>query len=302
MFNNPFVKFICYANYFIALCTVALCVETVSQHNLPLNNYWLYILLFFVTAAFYSSIYIRNINKQVNDERLNWYRSHKYIIGLQVFNVLAALVSGLLFLNSISHFNFSALFHYDVIILTVVTALAFMYAFNIIPVYKNLRSIGFIKPFILGFVWAGVVTFFPVIALHIEGKINAGIFETVSFWLWLKNFMFISVLCIIFDLKDIDVDKRTYVKTYSVVIGLSKTINYIIIPLIVAGIISFIIFVVNNHFPKERILFNAIPYVLLLIATIALHKNRPLLYYLFVIDGLMLVKGICGILGTQLIK
>ncbi len=103
MFNNPFVKFICYANYFIALCTVALCVETVSQHNLALNNYWLYILLFFVTAAFYSSIYIRNINKQVNDERLNWYRSHKYIIGLQVFNLLAALVSGLLFLNSISH-------------------------------------------------------------------------------------------------------------------------------------------------------------------------------------------------------
>jgi len=295
------IQFASYSNYFIALCTVALCVETAFQHNLPLNNAGFYGCIFFSCAAFYTSIYLKNINSFLVDDRLDWYRRHKYIKKLQTLNFIGAGIGFLLFAGnwSVIDFELSLINYFTVLFITL---LALLYAFSLIPVYKNLRSIGFAKPFILGFTWAGVVTLFPVVALQMESKISGNIFQHVSMWLFLKNFMFISVLCIMFDLKDIDTDKRTHVKTYSVLLGINKTITFIIIPLIIAGIVSFIIFTYINHFPAARILFNASPYVFLLLVTLSLHKNKPLLYYLFVVDGLMILKAICGILGAQLIK
>jgi hypothetical protein len=105
-----------------------------------------------------------------------------------------------------------------------------------------------------------------------------------------------------FDIKDYAADYNHRIKTFVVQMGLRKTIYYILMPLCVLGLFSYILFVTIHHFPFTRIVFNTVPFLLLLLVAYSLQRRKPILYYLAVIDGLMLVKAGCGILGVLLTK
>ena len=106
--------------------------------------------------------------------------------------------------------------------------------------------------------------------------------------------MFISVLCIMFDIKDYAMDYNAQLKTFVVKFGLRKTIFFIIIPLSLIGFGTFLTFGYVNHFPMQRLFFNGIPFLLLIAVAYSLHHRKSVLYYLIIIDGLMLVKALCG--------
>jgi hypothetical protein len=165
----------------------------------------------------------------------------------------------------------------------------------------NLRKAGWLKPFVIGFVWAGIVTAYPLLFHKLETA-NDYPLSFFGFWFFVKNWMFITVLCIMFDIKDYAADYNHRIKTFVVQVGLRKTIFYIIIPLSILGLVAYVIFVTMNHFPLTRIVFNSIPFILLIIVAYSLQRRKPILYYLAVIDGLMLVKAACGILGVLLAR
>lgn len=106
--------------------------------------------------------------------------------------------------------------------------------------------------------------------------------------------MFISVLCIMFDIKDYAMDYNAQLKTFVVKFGLRKTIFFIIIPLSLIGFGTFLAFGYVNHFPMQRLFLNGIPFLLLIAVAYSLHHRKSVLYYLIIIDGLMLVKALCG--------
>jgi hypothetical protein len=157
----------------------------------------------------------------------------------------------------------------------------------------NLRKIGWLKPFIIGFAWAGMVNFYPILFYTLHNKTEFH-FSLIGSLLFLKNFMFISVLCIMFDIKDYVTDSENKLNTFIVKAGLRKTIFRIIIPLCIIGLGTFVIFGITRHFHPLKITLNVLPFVLLIITAYSLHVRRSLLYYLVVVDGLMFVKAICG--------
>ena len=108
----------------------------------------------------------------------------------------------------------------------------------------------------------------------------------------------VSILCIIFDIKDYATDYNHQLKTFVVSFGLRKTIFYILIPLTIIGFGSFLAVAFVKHFAITRVLLNAIPFVLLLIVAYSLHKRKSIFYYLTIIDGLMFAKALCGIAAT----
>jgi hypothetical protein len=165
----------------------------------------------------------------------------------------------------------------------------------------NLRQTGWLKPFIIGMVWAGGITVYPLLFCQLETG-RPYVLTYIGFLLFIKNLMFISVLGIMFDIKDYAADHNRRLKTFVVQIGLRKTLFYIIIPLTILGFVSFIAFALINHFPPIRIYFNAIPFMLLLLVAYSMHRRKSIMYYLMVIDGLMLVKAICGITAMLLIN
>ena len=167
------------------------------------------------------------------------------------------------------------------------------YGLNLLPRGFNLRKLGWLKPFVISFTWAGLVNIYPVMYYDItHGKTFMP--DLVSFFLFLKNFMFIAVLCIMFDIKDYSTDYISRLRTFVVRLGLRKTIYSILLPLSVIGLGTFVYYAIRNHFHPMKVILNVIPFLLLLAVAYSLLKRRSIFYYLVVVDGLMLIKAICG--------
>lgn len=292
-----------FGNLFYGICAVALSVEAAFQLQVPLNHPVFYGVLFCATVVYYTHAYIHERYIDPHNRRAAWYnRYHITVTFLQVvFTILTVAGSLYLLLRyfrgittiPLTHwlaalaFPFVAAFYYD---------LPFLRLFSL-----NLRRTGWMKPFVIGFVWAGTVTIYPILWHEIESR-TVYHFELLTGWLVLKNWMYITVLCIMFDIKDYASDSNNQLKTFVVQVGLRKTIFNIIIPITLAGLVSLFLFARLDHLPPLRIACNIPPFILLIWVAYSLHERKNILYYLAVIDGLMLVKAICGILGAVLTK
>ncbi len=294
-----------YGNLFAGLCAVALCIETSVQHKLKLNGIHFYTLVFFGTVYYYTFLYLKAVPATDYNERVAWYRV-KYSVLKKTQNIiLIFLLADAFFFVWKYHESFATLNSHKYGLILLFPLIALTYTYNILPLPSRtkLRRIGWLKPFVIGFVWSGIVTVYPIIFYQIQVGSHVEIFSLPSGWLWLKNLMFISTLCIMFDIKDYEDDRTHGLKTYSVQFGTNNTIRYIIIPLVLIGIFSFLMFTIHKGFPAFRIAMNLVPYLLLIVSAYSLlHKKRSIIYYLFFIDGLMVLKAICGVAGTLLIK
>jgi hypothetical protein len=294
--NNRFIEFIFYGNYFYGICTVALCIEASLQHLLPLNSWQFYALIFAATVAYYTKAYMTDVSVETINKRTQWYNQNRKTVK---FSQLIFITTGALLLCYLLWIHRHELLRITAAewVLTgsfpLVAILYYGVNSRLFGKY-NLRDKGWLKPFVIGFTWAGFVTIYPVFYYYFE---NARIYipENLTVFLFLKNFIFISVLCIMFDIKDYASDYHHHINTFVVKAGLRRTIFYIIIPLTLIGLLTFIIFVVYEHFHPTRILFNAIPFLLLLLVAYSMRLRRTTLYYLIVVDGMMLVKAAFGI-------
>lgn len=292
------IKFILFGNYFYGICAVALAVEASLQQHYPLNNIVFYVALFAATTWYYTKAYVTEQTTFTVNQRTNWYIHYKKTIKWsQHILELVLAICFLLFLFShgknLLHLRLLHLL--GIIIFPVVAGFYYGVETKIIGNF-NLRKIGWIKPFVIGFTWAGLATVYPVIYYSIVNQAK-GDFTLIWLFLFVKNFMFVTVLCIMFDIKDYAMDYNSQLKTFVVNHGLRKTIFYIIIPLSVAGLGSFLGFGYVRDFSAMRMLLNTIPFLLMILFAYSLHRRKNIFYYLVMIDGLMLVKAICGSIG-----
>lgn len=294
-----------YGNFFAGICAVMLCIETNMQHGFLLNGIHFYTIIFLGTSYYYTYTYLKNLPNDLFDDRATWYKNNTAHLKQFQNIILIFLIADIIFFiyKYYTAFTVMSSIQYGQILLF--PLVAFTYTFNLLPFpeLKKLRRIGWLKPFIIGFVWSGFVSVYPIIFYQIQTNAENTIFAMPSGLLWLKNFLFISTLCVMFDLKDFDVDKKEGLKTFAVQFGVQNTIRYIIIPLVIVCITAFAYYIHLNNFPYPRIILNLIPYLfLILISFSLLKKKRKIIFYLFVIDGLMILKAICGIMGMKLIN
>lgn len=296
---RDFIKLLFFGNYFYGICAVALAIEANLQQHYPLNDIIFYIALFAATTWYYTKAYVTEQTVLTVNERTNWYIHHKKTVRWSQ-HILEGILGVCLLVFIISNreklwpVNPSHLLM--VVLFPVVAGLYYGVETKIIGNF-NLRKIGWIKPFVIGFTWAGLATVYPVIYYSIVHQ-SKGDFTLIWLFLFVKNFMYVTVLCIMFDIKDYAMDYNRQLKTFVVNHGLRNTIFYIIIPLSIAGLGSFLVYGYIRNFSLMRFLLNTIPFVLMIQVAYALHRRRHILYYLVLIDGLMLVKAICGSLGV----
>lgn len=288
------VETIFFGNYFYGICAVGLSIEASLQQEFPLNSWLYYLLVFFCAVFYYTFAYMGEPPASSVNIRANWYARHRKAIKRRQWAIgIAIIVCAGFFAKDIWwQFLYSPpLYWFLVLIFPAVAAM--YYGISTRFGGLNLRRIGWLKPFIIGFTWAGFVTVYPVLFYNIQ---EANDFEPAfrNGLLFVKNFMFVSVLCILFDIKDYATDANRRLKTFVVNTGLRKTIFYIIIPLSAIGLGSFIVYALSHRFHFVKILLNTIPFISLIAVAYSLHRRRSILYYLIIIDGLMLVKAICG--------
>jgi len=297
------IKFIFFGNIFVGLLAIALSLETAVQLNLPFNNTAYYLLLFFSTMAYYTYAYAKVQVDPVNhNPRTLWYSKHRRFVNSNLrFSLGISIILGIYL--AASHFN--ALVHLPVFywLALLVVALAAVLYYGLVPksFYRlNVRNTGLLKSFVIGFVWASCVNIFPLIWLRIAFHISVMDYLLVG-WLFLKTFMFCTVNAIMFDIKDYAEDANKQLKTFVVRFGLRNTIFQILIPLLLIGVVSIAVFALYRHFGFVPFLINLLPFVLSLIVAYSMHKRQNILYYLIVIDGLLLIKAICGIVAMQFV-
>lgn len=294
---KSFIKLFFFGNYFYGVCAVALSIESALQQYYPLNDLLYYILSFCATVVYYTQAYIvTEVPEKVPNTRAAWYaRNNTFMRRNQLFFIFILIISGSYFLAN----HWQNILHLDLMecgliaVFPLVSALYYGVESRLFGKI-NLRNIGWLKPFIIGFTWAGLVNVYPAIyycinhGIHFEPTLVAG-------FLFIKNFMFITLLCILFDIKDYAMDYNMQLKTLVVKLGLRKTIFYFIIPLCLIGLSSFWMYALSRHFSALKIIVNTLPFLLIIAVAYSMHIRRSIFYYLIIIDGLMLVKAICGI-------
>ncbi len=299
-----FVRSVFFGNYFIGAIAIALSIESCIQLRLPLNSVTYYAMLFCVTVFYYTYAYLGPLSTgKTMNPRKTWYNNNRrFVIYSQVLLFAAAVALSIYFLYK----NFTALRNLPLVywLMAGIIMVAGLLYYGLLPgaAYKiNLRNTGWLKAFIIGFVWACVANILSFIVVQIEYGPH-WVEMLFLLWLFIKNFMFCTVNAIIFDIKDFADDSNRQLKTFVVRFGLRNTIFYILLPLIGVGLISLIAFASSRDFSFITISINLLPFVLLFMIAWSMQHPQKILYYLVVIDGLIFFKAVCGIVGMKFIN
>ncbi len=298
-----FIKFIFFGNYFIGLLAVALTIESTLQMQLTFNSFAYYILIATAPIVYYTYAYIGVHGRgKTATPRAQWYYTNRNFVkwSQRILSTVALLAFCFLTIKNFHAILTLPLVYWMALFVLFMAALLY---YGLLPAYffnLNLRNTGWLKPFIIGFVWACTANVLPLIGLKIEEGINVSANE-LWIWLFIKNWMFCTVNAIMFDMKDYAVDANRELKTIIVRLGLRQTIFKVLIPLLTIGMVSLFTFTYISNFQVITVIFNTIPFILTIILAYTMMKRKHILYYLIVIDGMILIKALCGSAGILLL-
>ena len=278
---------------------VALCLCSFTQlghHHIP---YLFLALTGAATVYYYNHSYLLESNDNAPNQRNIWVREHAgqikkmqwillgFIIGCGSFQ-LYTLVPGISLLKG-----------YDILYCCLIGLGAFLYYFDTKKYpWLNLRSYGIAKPLVIGSIWAGVGVYAPYLFLKLTNQAYDGMAHMPI--LFISNALYISIIALLFDIKDFESDANKQMKTLVVRMGLTKTINWIVLPMSALILIATLHYGYLHGFTGYQILLNTIPLILLISVSYQMHQRKSILYYLAIIDGLIVVKAACGIMATLL--
>ncbi|ODS84455.1 MAG: hypothetical protein ABS46_03495 [Cytophagaceae bacterium SCN 52-12] len=286
-----------FSNYFLGILAVALSLETSFQLALPFNSLPWHSLLFSGVVMYYTYAYISaGHHSFAENPRTRWYQLHRKAVKTsQVLLAMAFLCSALVYF--LRHCSSLGSLHWSSWAILLGTLLAAASYYGKLP-FLNLRNSGWTKPVTIGLCWAASVSLLPLVSLQLENDGSVEIPWLLAAWLFVKNWMFCSVNAILFDIKDYADDSNRELKTFVVRYGTRFTIMFILLPMILLGVVSFLLFSYYRNLNIHQVAVNLVPFALTLYIALSMHKPRPILYYLVVIDGMLLVKAICGITAT----
>lgn len=269
-----------YGAIFISLCTVGLCMETNLLLGLPYNSLYFYLTVFSATLGQYNIHYYIKHSANPDSDRFFWSLQHRRIH--LVLNCIGAI--GLIIgLTGLQPKNY--------MVLAIIAVITILYSFPFLPFKykKRLKDFGLLKILVLAYVWTLITVWFPTVTLT---EITKG-FQVV----FIQRFVFIFILCLAFDIRDMNSDTRENIHTVPIAIGRKRSYQLVILLLILFLVISFFHFRLTRHFMQ----FNAM--ILSALATyFAVDYSKRLktdLYYLAVIDGMMLLQPILVIVGSM---
>ena len=258
------IDFVGSSNIFIALCAASL---TIWSQQLFLHSIkWTFVVLTFsATFLLYNAqrMYLSLIKAKTIK---NWkYKNRELLIILMLFSM-----TGLYPLLETSYNN---------CMIYLLSCLLGIFYF--LP-FSNLRAFPVVKSFTVGLVWVLVC----VVAPLEECK-----WETSKVFFCILQLLFISALCVLFNIRDVEEDRRT--KTYSlpVLFGIGKTkiFNYAIL-LLYLSLCPYV-----QLTPKFFVICLITFTITCLFTQRASTKNHPF-YYTFGVDGLILVQSLLGLL------
>jgi 4-hydroxybenzoate polyprenyltransferase len=216
------------------------------------------------TLLVYNIYILGNISRKTNTLSGQWRLDNKKRIKEIFICSVAAVIFSLFFLA------FKTIFF--IIHLGIIT---FLY---VNPFGFTVRRFPFLKIFLLSYVWSAATVWIPVIEAGVE-------YELAVLNLFIERFLFIFALAIPFDIRDIKPDSNNNLLTIPSYFGIKKSKFLILI--IIALFITLSFFHYGNDF---IFYFRAISTGLCLIIIVCLDDFVNDFFYMFFIDGIMVVN------------
>ncbi len=297
-------RFVLFGNYYLALCIVALSFETAIKNSFRISDVYFYLLIFLSVVVYYTHAYIGDYTTATSSNpRAAWYANNRSLIFFTQLFFTILIAAGCVYElvrygSAVSVFSVQ-----NWLLLLLFPFLALLYYDVIFPARFRfrLRNIAWLKPFIIGFVCTGLIVIYPMLFYSLQTK-QTFHFSSVEVCYFFTNWMFTTAIALMFDIKDFAADHNYQLKTFVVTKGLRRTLFYILLPLIIVSLVSFLFFAILVKFSLLQIIINTIPFFLLFIAAASLRRRKSILYYLIIIDGLLLVKALFGIVAMMLAK
>ena len=189
------------------------------------------------------------------------------------FWIVIMIVASLVLISII----FKTLSHREIFLLLCLLISCFAY-FISIGTWQGLRALPGVKGTMLAFAWAMVTVAFPLIN---QWK------GSTDFNLLLQRFLFMLAICIIYNLRDVDADRKHGVVTIASIAGEGKT-KMISGFCLLLFVISFLLHEHKNYSITPLIWSAAITAVAISKAKI----NGNVFYYRYIIDGCMMLQSI----------
>lgn len=265
------LHFILSHSIFISICAVALCYQTFTLLHIP-YNYPVYGLVFFATLCSYNFYWL--ISKYhfttINGLKVFFL---KHFSNVFIFSIAAAgLLCSLYFLPQV------------VPSVSIAVLLTLLYSVPLWPLKKLAftRRAGFLKTIVLAFTWAYVTVMIPVHDAVSISALSVGLLFTA-------RFLFMLMLCVIFDSRDIKVDKINSLSSLATDVTpgtLRLIMSVIFILYLAAG------FLLRYHFrDNAQIIAFFITGMVTLIVYRESRKPQGYFFYYFLVDGMMLFSA-----------
>lgn len=266
------LHFILSHSIFVAFCAVGLAFQTGELLHIDISVY-LYGFIFFATLCSYNFYWILSRYAFAGNE------SAVAFLKKKVSGIFLLLISAIGF--------FICLFQASVQLNHVVTAvlLTVLYSIPLLPVkiLHFTRKAGVLKTVLLAFTWAYVTAFIPLQKeyAHLNGA---------DIFILTRRFLFMLMLCIIFDNRDKAVDKIRGLHSLATVLEPGQ------LQLLITGV--FVILFGTNFMSvnygisfTQSIALQTSTISLLITYFFSLRKQGYLFYY-FIVDGLMLFSAL----------
>ncbi len=266
--NTKLSKFLVYSNIYISLCAVSQLLVTYTACAIPFtyNNVSYILFVFLSTFLQYNlqrDVVHNRLKLNPHSERAVWYATHKKKILIASGGCLFTL---LFLCNNLSFTSIVIMISAEVI-----STIYYLPPFN-------LRKHGSIKPFIVAIIWLVSCVIVPII----ENQI----FTFNMIWYIVSQLLFITSLCIIFDVKDMAFDASFNIKTYPILFGINKT-KLIVYVLVVLSVVSNYIFVIEN---ESVLIINSLFLLISLLTIYFIKPTTSLMYYFIYVDGLLILQ------------
>ena len=264
--------FILSHSIFIAFCAVALTFQTSLLLKLHISLF-VYGFIFFATLCSYNFYWI--VSKAA------------FMAVADLPGLLKNEKTGLLILFLSADGALFCFFQHPLPAAFIITSflLTCVYTLPLLPfrLFFVLRKAGVLKTGLLAFTWAYVTVFIPLQKTYLQ-------LSSAELFVFTRRFLFMLMLCILFDYRDKAIDK---------VRGL-HSLATVLTPAQLRAVVYFIfavLFTTNFLSPYYAITFAQS--VALHISTLALLavyfyslKNRSYLFYYFIVDGMMLFSAL----------
>ncbi len=256
---------------FIACCTASLVFQTTQLLHLS-TNYYLAAFVFFSTLCSYN---------------FHWLLG-SISSGKQLFLPVLLTKKTTLFFLLLGFAGLVLVFPKSNVSLAdacIAFALTFIYSIPLLP-FKQLaftRKAGFLKTILLAFTWMFVTAYIPV---H-----QAGIgFGTAALWWMTRRFLFMLMLCIMFDNRDIATDKINGLHSLATDLkpAVMKWLIYFIFLLL---FVSNFLYSVNDITIPQSVALQVAATTTLIVYFFSKKKQGYFFYY-FLVDGLMLLSAL----------